>query len=47
VLANLGVLHLGQGQDEQARAVWQDALGRLEPGSPEHDRTAHHLRQAR
>ena len=32
VLANLGALHLGQGQDEQARAVWHDALERLEPG---------------
>ena len=46
VLANLGALHLGQGQDEQARAVWEDALERLEPGSPEHDQTAQQLRLA-
>jgi tetratricopeptide (TPR) repeat protein len=46
VLANLGALHLGQGHDEEARAVWEDALGRLEPGSPEHDRTAQQLRRA-
>jgi tetratricopeptide (TPR) repeat protein len=44
VLANLGALHLGQGQDEQARAVWHDALERLDPDSPEHDRTAQQLR---
>lgn len=46
VLANLGALHLGQGQDDQARAAWHDALERLEPGSPEHDRTAEQLRIA-
>ena len=46
VLANLGALHLGQGQDEQARAVWHDALERLDPGSPEHDQTAQQLRSA-
>jgi tetratricopeptide (TPR) repeat protein len=46
VLANLGALHLGQGQDDQARAVWRDALERLEPGSPEHDQTAQQLRSA-
>ncbi len=44
VLANLGSLHLGQGQDEQARATWHDALERLEPGSPEHNQTAQQLR---
>jgi hypothetical protein len=26
--------------------VWEDALERLEPGSPEHDRTAQQLRRA-
>ena len=46
VLANLGALHLVQGHDERARAVWQDALERLEPGSPEHDQTAQQLRSA-
>jgi tetratricopeptide (TPR) repeat protein len=46
VLANLGALHRVQGHDEQARAVWNDALERLEPGTPEHDRTAEQLRLA-
>jgi tetratricopeptide (TPR) repeat protein len=46
VLANLGALHRIQGDDEQARAVWHDALERLEPGTPEHDRTAEQLRLA-
>ena len=44
VLANLGSLQRGQGHEEQARATWIDALERLEPGSPEHDRTAQQLR---
>jgi tetratricopeptide (TPR) repeat protein len=43
VLANLGALQRGQGDEEQARATWIDALERLEPGSPEHDRTAQQL----
>ena len=43
VLANLGSLQRGQGHEEQARATWIDALERLEPGSPEHDRTAQQL----
>jgi tetratricopeptide (TPR) repeat protein len=46
VLANLGALHLGQGHEDEARAVWHDALERLEPGSPEHDQTAQQLRSA-
>ena len=46
VLANLGALHRGQGHEEQARATWIDALERLEPGSPEHDRTAQQLKLA-
>ncbi len=46
VLANLGSLHRGQGDEEQARATWTDALERLEPGSPEHDRTAQQLELA-
>ena len=46
VLANLGALQRGQGDEEQARATWIDALERLEPGSPEHDRTAQQLRLA-
>ena len=46
VLANLGALHRGQGHEAQARAAWNDALERLEPGSPEHDRTAQQLRLA-
>lgn len=40
VLANLGSLHRGRGHEEQAQAAWNDALERLEPGTPEHDRTA-------
>ena len=39
VLANLGSLHRGRGHEEQAQAAWNDALERLEPGTPEHDRT--------
>ncbi len=46
VLANLGALQRGQGHEEQARATWIDALERLEPGSPEHDRTAQQLKLA-
>ena len=46
VLANLGALQRGQGHEEQARATWIDALERLEPGSPEHDRTAQQLELA-
>lgn len=46
VLANLGALQRGQGREEQARATWIDALERLEPGSPEHDRTARQLELA-
>ena len=46
VLANLGALHRGQGHDAQARAAWSDALERLEPGTPEHDRMAQQLRIA-
>jgi tetratricopeptide (TPR) repeat protein len=46
VLANLGALHLGQGDEDGARAAWVDALERLEPGTPEHLRTAEQLRQA-
>jgi tetratricopeptide (TPR) repeat protein len=46
VLANLGALHKGQGDDEQARAAWVDALERLEPGTPEHERTEQQLRIA-
>ncbi|MGZ8783532.1 MAG: tetratricopeptide repeat protein, partial [Gaiellaceae bacterium] len=46
VLANLGALHRGQGHEEEARATWNEALERLEPGTPEHDRTAAQLRLA-
>ena len=46
VLANLGALHRGQGHDAQARACWNDALERFEPGSVEYDRTAQQLRLA-
>jgi tetratricopeptide (TPR) repeat protein len=46
VLANLGALHRGQGHDAEARAAWSDALERLEPGTPEHDRMAQQLRIA-
>jgi tetratricopeptide (TPR) repeat protein len=46
VLANLGALHRGQGHDAQARAAWSDALERLEPGTPEHERMAQQLRIA-
>ena len=46
VLANLGALHLDLGHEDEARARWTDALERLEPGSPEHERTAEQLRLA-
>jgi tetratricopeptide (TPR) repeat protein len=46
VLANLGSLHRGQGHDEQARAYLHHALEQLEPGTPEHHRTAEQLRLA-
>ena len=46
VLANLGALHRGQGHEAQARAAWNDALERFEPGTPEHDRMAQQLRLA-
>jgi tetratricopeptide (TPR) repeat protein len=46
VLANLGALHLDLGHEDEARARWTDALERLEPGSPEHERTAAQLRKA-
>ena len=46
VLANLGALHRGQGHDAQARAAWNEALERFEPGTPEHDRMARQLRLA-
>jgi tetratricopeptide (TPR) repeat protein len=46
VLANLGALHLESGHEDEARARWNDALERLEPGSPEHERTAEQLRLA-
>lgn len=46
VLANLGALHRGQGHDAAARAAWSDALERLEPGTPEHDRMAQQLKLA-
>jgi tetratricopeptide (TPR) repeat protein len=46
VLANLGALHRGQGHDAQARAAWNDALERFEPGTPEHERMAQQLRIA-
>lgn len=46
VLANLGVLHRSQGHDERAQVYLHDALERLEPGSPEHDRAAQQLRLA-
>ena len=46
VLANLGALHRGQGHDAQARAAWNEALERFEPGTPEHERMAQQLRLA-
>jgi tetratricopeptide (TPR) repeat protein len=46
VLANLGALHLDLGHADEARVRWLDALERLEPGSPEHERTAEQLRLA-
>ena len=46
MLANLGALHQGQGHEDEARAAWSDALERLEPGTPEHERTAQQLRIA-
>lgn len=46
VLANLGALHLDLGHEDEARVRWLDALERLEPGSPEHERTAERLKLA-
>jgi tetratricopeptide (TPR) repeat protein len=46
VLANLGALHRGQGHEAQARAAWNDALERFEPGTPEYDRMARQLQLA-
>lgn len=46
VLANLGALHRGQGHDAQARAAWNEALERFEPGTPEHERMSRQLRLA-
>jgi tetratricopeptide (TPR) repeat protein len=46
VLANLGALHKVQGHEDQAREAWVGALERLEPGSPEHERTAQQLKLA-
>ena len=46
VLANLGALHKVQGHEDQAREAWVGALERLEPGTPEHERTARQLRIA-
>jgi tetratricopeptide (TPR) repeat protein len=40
VLANLGVVHRQVGGDEAARFCWAKALERLEPGTPESERTA-------
>ena len=46
VLANLGALHLGQGQGDEARAAWHEALERLDPGSREHEQTVQQLLSA-
>jgi tetratricopeptide (TPR) repeat protein len=40
VLANLGSVHRRVGGDEAARFCWSKALERLEPGTPESERTA-------
>ena len=40
VLVNLGVVHQHVGGDEAARFCWSKALERLEPGTPESERTA-------
>jgi tetratricopeptide (TPR) repeat protein len=40
VLANLGTVHRQVGGDEAARFCWARALERLEPGTPESERTA-------
>ena len=39
-LANLGLLHDEQGQEERAVALWREALGKLNPDSPEYARLA-------
>lgn len=46
VLANLGGLKRREGDEEQARSCWQNALVRLDPESPEHRRLAAELRLA-
>ena len=40
VLANLGTVHHRVGGTEAARFCWSKALERLEPGTPESERTA-------
>ena len=40
VLVNLGAVHQHVGGDEAARFCWAKALERLEPGTPESERTA-------
>lgn len=40
VLVNLGVVHHHVGGDEAAHFCWNKALERLEPGTPESERTA-------
>jgi tetratricopeptide (TPR) repeat protein len=44
VLANLGVVHQHVGGDEAARFCWSKALERLDPGTPESERTEQLLR---
>jgi tetratricopeptide (TPR) repeat protein len=46
VLANLGAVNRRQGREEEARSYWRDALARLDPESPEHERIAEQLRLA-
>jgi len=46
VLANLGAALRSQGRSAEARASWQNALERLDPGSAEYARTGRELRAA-
>ena len=46
VMANLGALNRREGHEQEAQACWQNALARLDPGSPERERIAEQLRLA-
>jgi tetratricopeptide (TPR) repeat protein len=44
VIANIGTLHESEGRHENAVLCWHDALAKLEPDTPAHERVAERLR---